>query len=220
MHTYLSWNETTLTDITPTLVTSMYDQGYVFTRKEKGNMNQTRSIRIHLPSYTPSSENKRILKKIESVSITSETIPYTKYDWNIGKCGKDFYSSKFGEHTFSANKIKELLTTEHNFTTLLRYHINQEDIGYAICYENDTIRHYSYPFYSLTQTAVSSLGMGMMVRAIDDAVQKGYTYVYLGSAQRPTDTYKLQFSGLEWFDGTTWQQDDTTLKQILMNTEL
>jgi arginyl-tRNA--protein-N-Asp/Glu arginylyltransferase len=51
------------------------------------------------------------------------------------------------------------------------------------------------------------MGLGMMTKAIQWAKENGLKYVYLGSLQRPTDTYKLQFSGLEWFDGKEWSTD-------------
>jgi arginyl-tRNA--protein-N-Asp/Glu arginylyltransferase len=55
----------------------------------------------------------------------------------------------------------------------------------------------------------------MMILAINYAKDLGKKYIYLGSLQRPTDTYKLQFKGMEWFDGEKWQSDTTPLKDIL-----
>jgi arginyl-tRNA--protein-N-Asp/Glu arginylyltransferase len=55
----------------------------------------------------------------------------------------------------------------------------------------------------------------MMTKAVLYAKEQGKKYIYLGSAQRPTDTYKLQFAGLEWFDGTQWQADLKKLTSIL-----
>ena len=57
--------------------------------------------------------------------------------------------------------------------------------------------------------------MGMMLKAINYAKENGKKYIYLGSAQRPTDTYKLQFKGLEWFDGERWSEDLGELKKVL-----
>jgi len=74
--------------------------------------------------------------------------------------------------------------------------------------------HYSYPFYDLA-TAPKDMGLGMMIMAIQYAKSAGMKYVYLGSLQRPTDTYKLQFAGLEWFDGETWSRDIEKVKKIL-----
>lgn len=131
------------------------------------------------------------------------------YDWLIGKMAKDFYTVKFGEGTFSANKVKELLTTKHNFNLLLIY-----TDGYCICYQDKDILHYCYPFYNL-QSSIFNLGMGMMLKAIIWAKEAGKKYVYLGSAKDAKAKYKLQFSGLEWFDGKEWKTDLEELKKIL-----
>ncbi len=235
---YLKWNEKTTTNFSDDNINSLYNEGYLFTREHLGSMYQTRSLRIDLNKFKLSSENKRILKKTENLTFTSYELPVTSYNWQIGKIAKDFYETKFGKGVFSANKIKELLTTEHNFNKLFKYVIlnevknpelerdpstppptggsAQDDliIGYAICHETNEILHYSYPFYSLT-VGLSNLGMGMMLRAILYAKENNKKYIYLGSAQRPTDTYKLQFTGLEWFDGEKWSDSLNELKEIL-----
>ena len=59
------------------------------------------------------------------------------------------------------------------------------------------------------------MGLGMMTQAVQWAKEVGKKYVYLGSAQRPTDTYKLQFTGIEWWDGSKWNTDLDLLKQTL-----
>jgi arginyl-tRNA--protein-N-Asp/Glu arginylyltransferase len=200
---YLKWNEKTITDFGSENINSLYNEGYVFTRIGKGVMHQTRR-----------SENRRILKKIEGLDLNITKLPIQNYHWSIGKMAKDFYESKFGQGTFSANKIKELLTDESksNFNTLFAYLLNKEEIGHTICHTTNKLLHYSYPFYQLDK---SGLGMGMMIMAIVAAKENGFEYIYLGSAQRPTDKYKLQFSGLEWFDGKNWSEDLDELKQQL-----
>jgi arginyl-tRNA--protein-N-Asp/Glu arginylyltransferase len=205
---YLHWNEKTITDFSDANIANLYDQGYVFTRIGKGVMHQTRSLRIDLSRFELSSENRRILKKIEDISFRTVAISLPDYTWEIGKLAKDFYDMKFGPDIMSAQKIKEMLTLtdKSNFNTLLTYAQAGKDIGYAICYESDSMLHYSYPFYDLNNSP-KDIGMGMMTRAILHAKDKGLKYIYLGSLQRPGDTYKLQFSGLEWFDGTIWAQD-------------
>jgi arginyl-tRNA--protein-N-Asp/Glu arginylyltransferase len=59
------------------------------------------------------------------------------------------------------------------------------------------------------------MGLGMMTIAIECAQKEGKKYIYLGSLQRPGDVYKLQFAGLEWFDGTEWSTDFKKVKMIL-----
>ncbi len=222
---YLHWNEKTITDFSEKNIFDMYDQGYVFTRIGKGVMHQTRSVRIDLAKFELSSENRRIIKKVEEIEVLSESIPYQKYNWEIAKLAKDFYSIKFGQGTrsiMSASKMKEILTDadKSNFNELLIYAQKQNPIGYVVCYENENMVHYSYPFYHIDQSP-KDMGLGMIMRVIVWAKENNLKYVYLGSLQRPTDTYKLQFSGLEWFDGgpdgtQTWSNDVEKVKEILV----
>jgi len=219
---YLSWNQKTITDFSDNNINSLYNQGYVFTRLGKGIMDQTRSIRINLTKFELNSENRRILRKTENITLQKFPLPYANYDWAIGKLGKDFYDTKFGTGTFSAQKIKELFTdsTKSNFNALLIYLPPFPDgkaIGYCVVRETNELLHYCYPFYQITnfQYPISNIGLGMMLKAIIWAKEQGKKYVYLGSFQRPTDTYKLQFAGLEWFDGKEWKKNHEELKTIL-----
>lgn len=213
---YLSWNNKTITDFSDKNITSLYGEGYLFTREGRGKMYQTRSLRVDLNKLEPSSENKRILRKNETVELGISPLPYANYHWSIGKLGKDFYETKFGLKTFSANKIKELLTDESksNFNKLFIYALEKNPVGYCIALETDELLHYCYPFYNL-DSKMPNLGLGMMTKAVMWAKENGKKYIYLGSAQRPTDTYKLQFEGLEWFDGKKWQTDLEELKKVI-----
>jgi arginyl-tRNA--protein-N-Asp/Glu arginylyltransferase len=210
---YLHWNEEKITDFSDANITKMYNRGFVFTRIDKGVMHQTRSVRIDLSKFEPSSENRRVLKKVEGMEIEAFDLPYPAYSWELGKLAKDFYEEKFGPGIMSANKIKEMMTGDLNFNFLLKF----GNDGYVICYKNPEIFHYSYPFYDLTESP-KDMGLGMMTKAIQGVKKKGHKYMYLGSLQRPTDTYKLQFAGLEWFDGKEWSADLKKVKTILEET--
>lgn len=222
---YLYWDEKTITDFSEDNITGMYETGYVFTRIGKGVMQRTRSARIDLNKFQLSSENRRVLKKVDNVDgigfMESIVLPMPEYDWKIGKIAKDFYDAKFGVGVMSAQKIKELTSdsTKSNFNGLFRYVSKEHDLGYAIFYSNDNIAHYSYPFYDL-KLSPKDMGLGMMIMAIQWAKDKGKKYIYLGSLQRPSDVYKLQFEGLEWFDGKEWRTDLEAVKKILAESPL
>jgi arginyl-tRNA--protein-N-Asp/Glu arginylyltransferase len=219
---YLTWQEQKITDFSPEKVSAMYDRGFVFTRIGKGIMHQTRSCRIDLDKFSLTSENRRILKKGADISLSHDALPLSGYSWTIGKTAKDFYSTKFGEGIMSAQKIKEMLTdnVKSNFNALIGYSNDKgEKIGYAICYENDSIVHYSYPFYDLSK-AQKDMGLIMMTKMIDKAKKDGKRYLYLGSLQRPTDTYKFQFEGLEWFNGEEWETNLEKVKKMLKNDKI
>jgi arginyl-tRNA--protein-N-Asp/Glu arginylyltransferase len=217
---YLAWAEKIITDFSEQNINSLYNEGYLFTRVQKGLLKQTRSVRIDLAKFLLSSENRRILKKTAELQLSTANLPYQNYHWSIAKMAKDFYSGKFGQGTFSANKVKEIMTDQKksNFNKILIFSNSSAAIGYAICHETKEILHYSYPFYELSienQKLTTNTGMGMMLRAILYAQENGQKYIYLGSAQRPTDTYKLQFKGMEWFDGKIWNTDLDSLKHAI-----
>jgi len=223
---YLHWNEQIIpADSTAEAIAGMYGRGFVFTRIDKGVMHQTRSCRIDLSKFEMSSENRRIMKKTSEVTLGGTELPISAatYDFTLGKLAKDFYDTKFAPGIMSAQKIKEMLTdgTKSNFNCLFTYSTpaSPKPIGYTICYTSDLIHHYSYPFYDLA-VAPKDMGMGMMLRAIEMSKKLGHRYIYLGSLQRPSDTYKFQFAGFEWYDGgpdgtNTWRADTDSLKDTL-----
>lgn len=198
---YLKYDRKTIEDFSDDNIESLYNEGYVFGRIEKGQMDQTRSLRIRLSDFETTSENRRILRKNENLIIQSNQLPLIneKYNWKIHKIGKDFYTTKFGDKTFSASKVKELCTKDHNFNNIYKYSRTESEsdtLGYCISLKTNSILHYCYPFYDLG-VDTRNLGMGMMLKAILDAKESGKNFVYLGSVQRETDKYKLQFKGLE-----------------------
>ncbi|HLD31419.1 MAG TPA: hypothetical protein VJB37_00810 [Patescibacteria group bacterium] len=210
---YLTWDNQIITDFSDQNIEKLYNQGFLFTRQGKGQTYQTRSVRVRLADFSLTSENRRIQRKSPTLHLTPQPLPLKDYDWTIGKLAKDFYETKFGLKTFTANKIKQLLTGDDNFNQLLIFSQEGQTRGYCICRETKNLLHYSYPFYYYQQ--YKDLGMRMMLQAVLYAQDRNKKFIYLGSAQRPTDVYKLQFSGLEWFDGKKWQTDLDSLKEIL-----
>ncbi len=199
---------------------------YTLTRKAKGNLYQTRSLRIDLTQFDLNSENRRILRKNELLTLNILHIPLVNYNWKIHSLGKNFYSKRFGDFTFSAQKIKSLLTDSDNtnITDLFVYNLdlNAEPVGYSMCYQNIELLHYAYPFYNLDISKDQNLGMGMMLKAIIWAKENKKRYVYLGSAAEPAAKYKLQFEGIEWWDNNinSWSKDIEHLKSLIADVKI
>ncbi len=213
-------------------VTESYNQGFVFTRLGKGEMIQTRSLRIDLSDFKLTSENRRILKKVEGLKLNVKSLPLKNYSWEIHKLGKEFYSTKFGDNTMSAAKIKEMFTSNEssNMNLTISYQLSAIGIktqaesrkqiadGYCLCYANSTLLHYAYPFYDLeVAKKLPNLGLGMMINAIIWARENGKKYFYLGSVVDSSSRYKLQFESLEWWNTHTgkWSTDISELKVLL-----
>lgn len=210
---YLCFEEKVVSDLSTSSIESLYDNGFVATRIDTGVFHQTRSVRIDLLKFELNSENRRILRKGEDVSLSVSSLPLASYDWNIGKMAKDFYDTKAGVGTFSANKVKEILSLPSHFSSLFSYTKDTQIQGYCITVTTPSLLHYCYPFYLLS--APKDMGLIMMLKAIVWAKENSLKYVYLGSLQRPNDVYKLQFSGIQWFDGKEWSEDVEGVKRIL-----
>ncbi|MBD3280184.1 hypothetical protein GF389_01505 [Candidatus Dojkabacteria bacterium] len=224
-------------------IEELYGEGYVLTRL--GKMQQTRSLRVDLDQFEENSENRRILRRSEDIEMIALPLPLPENEtnWRIHSLGKTFYSEKFDDVKFSANKIREMILTDKlRFNTLLAYYKNNalpntlpaetidhtNTLGYAICFKTESLLHYSFPFYDLKYDGSASLGMSMMLKAILWAKKQGLKYIYLGSYTRPADRYKLQFKGLEWWnpqstetsetseeDGQSWDTDLDKLKRLV-----
>lgn len=220
MNSYINWNEVQIDPTSDAEINALYDQGYVFVRIGKNILQQTRSVRIKLADFTLSSENRRVLRKVENLSLELIKLPISpdNYDWHIHKLGKDFYNNKFGPGIFTASRIKTILTTQElNFNFLLKYSIIDQNCGYAIAYSNSSIMHYAYPFYDF-EAYPSNLGMAMMIQAILYAQNEGREYIYLGSVRKASDIYKLQFKGVEYYQKDQWSNDIAALKQEVFET--
>lgn len=218
MHNYLVWDSKVIDPDAEPRVTDAYAKGYVFVRTGKGKMNQTRSVRIALARYIPTSENRRVKRKTEDLVMTVRKLPLLKCSetWAIQKMGKDYYQAKFGPGVFSGNKLNQLLSSENasNFNILFTFIIQDEIFGHAIAYANGSLLHYAYPFYRF-DINVGNYGIKMMIMAVEWAQQTDKSYTYLGSATKPTDGYKLQFSGLQWYNRNKWCEDLEMLKSII-----
>lgn len=230
---YFKTDSKTLDNPSESEINALYDQGYLFTRLEKGNLYQTRSLRIDLNNYSHTSENSRILRKNEDINLVTKQLPLQEYSWKIHKYAKDFYQNRFGTGVMSATKIKEMFVdhSKSNMNEAYLYTANSKEaeseweleidgekniFGVSICYSNSAILHYSYPFYDLAIPKNRSLGMAMMIKAIDKAKEDRKAYVYLGSIKDESSLYKLQFEGMEWWnnDEKSWSKDIGHLKSV------
>jgi arginyl-tRNA--protein-N-Asp/Glu arginylyltransferase len=220
---YLITSETKVTDFSSDNIYNLYNKGFVFTRKDKGSMVETRSLRIDLSNFILSSENKRILNKNLNITVAFEELPLEDYSWEVHSLGKNFYSVKFGDMTMSASKIKEMFTdmNKSNMNAAFTYSDESSKVGYCLAYSSENIIHYAYPFYNLDIPKERSIGMAMMLKAITFAKDNNKKYIYLGSVADSKALYKLQFEGLEWWDAEKkiWDKDIAELKNLALSSE-
>ncbi len=156
-------------------VETKYNQGFVFTRKK--TLQKVTSVRINLDKFALTSENRRVLKKVDNLNLVKLNLPIVNNNslWKIIKVAKDFYSKKFVNVRFSANKIRELITKKQDFPYFnkLFCYVLEKDLkiletndiseinfnkvlGATIVFESINIIHYAYPFYKIDFDKLSS----------------------------------------------------------------
>lgn len=190
-----------------------------------------RQIRIKLNDFTPSSENRRILRK--GAGIAYELILREDFDYSSHRrefC-KNYADIKFGRDVMTYQRL-DMLFHSRVFSHVLRYidtAINQE-VGLVTLYlEPPEMAFYYYAFYDLNYYS-QNLGMYMMTSAVDFFRQQHFKYLYLGTCYSSNALYKTQFSGFEFFNGFSWsnslkelkyliQREDTVITQHLLETE-
>lgn len=189
----------------------IYNQGFLLSRSTEHDVYLARSLRINLHDFSLNSENRRILSKTTSLEIEDKALQSFPYTYEIGKIALDYYKKKFDKNIMSAQTLKRIFTNS-KFTNVLIFN----EIGYCPILETSNIIHYAYPFYK-NELIGKNIGMGMMIKAIMYAQETGKQYIYLGTAYTKESTYKLQFNGLEWFDGSEWKKDIDQLKNLIQN---
>jgi leucyl-tRNA---protein transferase len=209
---------------------TIYNKGYLpISVKESFNdgpiFDLNRSIRIDLGKFELSSENRRVQRKTEFVKSRIFKAPWDSgssivFDYDAIKVGKFCYENfkkRFPEKPMHISRIKRIFTGKiFNLFFVYTDALKNKVIGYAALLSRENILHYAYPFYD-QEYFRQNLGIGMMLQAVIWAKNNQKKYIYLGTCNKPAAFYKLQFKGLEWFDGSKWSHDISKLKEIISN---
>jgi arginyl-tRNA--protein-N-Asp/Glu arginylyltransferase len=194
-------------------IDEIYEKGFLATRIKKNYYYLTRNLRINLQEFSLNSENRRILKKTESLTLENKKLNDFTFNYSISKLATDFFKTKFNKTIITPQKLKWLFAGEF-FTNVLVYKNKNEIIGYCITMETKKTLHYAYPFYK-SELIGTNIGMSMMIQAIEHAKEKNKKYVYLGTVYTKDSMYKLQFKGIQWFNGESWNDDIDKLKSLI-----
>lgn len=194
----------------------LFNAGFLPSSRELDRFYLCRGIRIALEKFTPSSENRRILRKGEG--ITTKLIPRSEFEFTAARrefC-KRYTNAKFGAGGMSCERLDSLFNspvTSH--VLLLTETATGAVVGIATLYlEGNRLAFYYYAFYDLAH-ANRSLGLFMMTTATKLFAERGCGYLYLGSCYSDSALYKTQFAGFEFFNGARWSENLGELKFIL-----
>ena len=194
----------------------LYAKGFLPSAKDLSRYYMTRSVRVDLKQFKISSENKRILKKIEHVDFKLIKRKDFDFDKKWKKFCLDYAENRWGERVMPPGRLKELF--EKEITSDVLVFTDQEskkDIGLITVFNDENkIAHYYYAFYDLSYFN-NNLGMFMMTQTVKLLAENGFDYLYLGTCYSRNSMYKKQFSGVEFWNGFKWTQNMKELKYLI-----
>lgn len=172
-----------------------------------------RSLRVDIKNFKPSSENRRVLKKIAEVQPKFKVTPVTAFNVLEEKFQEfclDYGKKRFSEG-LSSERLNYILNTK-SISHIFEFEIQDKKVGYVISIIKDGTLHYWFAFFDMTYQNYS-LGKYMMFSVINWAAENNFNHVYLGTCYGEKSLYKVRdFKGLEFFDGNQWHKDMKLLK--------
>ena len=198
-------------------IPEIYEKGFLpysnDTNLDQETYYLARSLRVELKDFTPSSENRRVEKKIAHLRPDFNLIDLVDFDINeVGfqNFCMDFATKRFSEQ-ISRERLNYILNTK-SISHIFEFLLEDKKVGYVISIiENGTL-HYWFAFFSLEYQEYS-LGKWIMQSVIQWAAKNKLDYVYLGTCYGEKSLYKVRdFKGLSFFDGNKWNKDVKLLK--------
>lgn len=172
-----------------------------------------RSLRVELSQFKESSENRRVSRKIESLSPSFKVIPIDEFSIDE-PAFKDyclnFASARFSDK-ISMERLNYILHTK-SISHVFEFCIADKKVGYVISIIKNGTLHYWFAFFDLNLQEYS-LGKWMMFSVIKWAHEQNFSFVYLGTCYGEKSLYKVRdFKGLSYFDGNQWESNMKSLK--------
>lgn len=194
----------------------LFNAGFLPSSRQMDRFYLCRHIRVVLGKFTPSSENRRILRKGEGITV--KLVSRADFEFTAARrefC-KRYTDAKFGAGGMSYERLDSLFNSPVTSHVLVFTETaTGAEIGIATLYlEGERMAFYYYAFYDLAH-ANRSLGLFMMTTATKLFAERGCGHLYLGSCYAESALYKTQFSGFEFFNGVRWSENLAELKFIL-----
>ena len=193
-----------------------FAMGFLPSSKDLDRFYLCRSVRAALNEFSPSSENRRVMRKCADISF--ELVP--RENFTFDEHWREFclmYADiKFGKEVMTAERLDKLINAKIT-SHLLRFRDNatNKNVGLATLYlEPPEVAQYYYAFYDLNYYR-QSLGMFMMTAAVDYFAKEKFSHIYLGSCYSANALYKTQFAGAEFFNGACWSRNLEELKYLI-----
>ena len=177
-----------------------------------------RSLRVKANSYMPTSENRRIAKKYDGSFTCDYVHDLAGPDADHAKdLFVTYFTERHGNGIMPRARIDDLFSKALPIR-LARYSRDGVPVAHVLeCIEN-TLLHFWFSCFDNAYYQ-SSLGMWLMQDSIRRARDENRTFVYLGTGYGKKARYKMNIPQIQFWDGTTWLQDEARLRSLLAEDE-
>ena len=194
----------------------LFEAGFLPSTRELNRFYLARHIRVRLSEFTPSSENRRVLRKCAHLRM--RLLPQSEFALTPARLEfcRAYAHSRFGEGVMSAERLESL------FTAPVATHIivfddpkTNVEAGYVVLYlEAPRLAFYYYSFYDLAMFD-RNLGLYIMTSVVKAFAENRIGFLYLGTCYSQRALYKTQFRGCEFFNGVRWSDQISELKYLV-----
>lgn len=174
----------------------------------------SRSVRVPVSAFTPTSENRRIFRKFDG-QFTEQTMSREELraSTHFRELFLAYFEGRHGTQVMPAERLDRILARDLPLRAIA-YAVEGVVIAYVLEVAEGSFSHYWYSCYDL-QYAGTSLGMWLMLDTVRRAEREERTHAYLGTAYGEKAKYKTNVPGLEYWDGNVWQADTRQLETIM-----
>lgn len=171
-----------------------------------------RSLRIPLPLFRFSSENKRVHQKF---ALSRRIVAAADFDFGA-PVFRDIALSYMNDVLHLSGKDKLLSVLRSGMSSHVVTYVDAAGApqGYVILVKEGGMTHYWFSFF-VADLVKKSFGIWMILQEIMAAKHEGLSYLYLGTCYGQKGRYKLNFTPLEFWDGARWVGDDKALKELI-----
>jgi arginyl-tRNA--protein-N-Asp/Glu arginylyltransferase len=177
-----------------------------------------RSLRVNSALFSDSSENRRVNRKvsefepeIERIALSKE---FTKDEKFLNFC-LSYAEERFTNNAMNRERLQYIFgcgiaTDIFRFTKKN----DSEPFAYVLSAIDGNSLHFWFSFFDTSYLKDIPVGKWLMWRMIKWAQENSISYIYLGTTYGEKSLYKIRdFNGLEFFDGTFWNDDIGLLKE-------
>lgn len=179
-----------------------------------------RSIRVHAPSFTLTSENRRVARKFDDLfeSTATPVKDFTDTDTLIPFV-TNYFETILGPGIMPVERLRYVLAARA-LSHIVHYTDGEKTAGYVLLAADEHFVHPWFVAYA-PEYAKQSFGIWLMLDTVRRAKEGGKEYAYLGTGYGGGARYKMNFTPTEYWDGTGWvhEKKNASLKALAAHDE-